>query len=134
MFPRWPVFFIWKYVTNLCTELLINLNLDTKQYIGICGPNIVNWLIADVACVLSQVYISVPIHTTADLENVVQIANMTEIQCVVCSWESYQTFFLHNAEKFPKLKKVIVMDKAELGMPHSRYLYSLIVVYRRCLP
>lgn len=79
---------------------------------GLCGPNISNWLIVDVACVISQNFVSVPIHTNADVSMVTQIANVTDMACVVGTWEWCARMVLPNLERMPNLKWIFVMDEA----------------------
>eukprot|EP00026_Physarum_polycephalum_P001084 Phypoly_transcript_01085.p1 GENE.Phypoly_transcript_01085~~Phypoly_transcript_01085.p1 ORF type:complete len:1212 (+),score=174.21 Phypoly_transcript_01085:429-3638(+) len=87
------------------------LGTEKETFVGICGPNIANWLLVDVACVMSQTLVSIPIHTNADVSMVAQIVSVTNLTCVVCTWEWCVRMLLPNLEKLQSLVWIVVMDE-----------------------
>ena len=124
----------------------------------------------DVACVMSQTFVSVPIHTNADqryfshhpslfslpllsllllpslpyfsqniiyilhrqlivliylLSMVVQIAEVTNMTCVICTWEWCARMILPHLASLPSLQSIVVLDETRVkgiltpSLPHS---------------
>lgn len=77
----------------------------------------IRWFIADYACLFKGI-VSVPIHTTTGLEDIIHILDNSSCEAVICSAEMVR-LFLQAKSKCPSLKYIIHIgdiDKKEEGL------------------
>ncbi|XP_020611687.1 long-chain-fatty-acid--CoA ligase 5-like, partial [Orbicella faveolata] len=95
--------------TNLGSGL-VHLGCQPSQntFIGIYGPNCVEWDLADLACQMHSM-ISVPIYDTHGAEGCIYIINHADIETIICNGSKLR-FLFDNAKQCEKLKRIVKMD------------------------
>jgi long-subunit acyl-CoA synthetase (AMP-forming) len=77
-----------------------------EQFVGICGINSVEWLIADISCTLSA-YVSVPIHHTFDHDAIIHIVSQTQMSAVITGNSHFTEIFKKISHMVPSLRYII---------------------------
>lgn len=104
----------YKEVNDRATNFgsgLVHLGCEPSQntFVGIYGPNCVEWDLADLACQMYSM-ISVPIYDTHGPEGCVYILNHADIETVICNGNKLR-FIFDNAKECEKVKRIVKMDK-----------------------
>lgn len=69
---------------------------------------------ADVACAISQTYISVPFHTNADATMATHVIALTNMTCIISTLRWYTEVIAPNLGSLPSVKWIIIIDDAPL--------------------
>jgi len=95
--------------TNLGSGL-VHLGCEPSQntFIGIYGPNCIEWDLADLACQMYSM-ISVPIYDTHGAEGCLYIINHADIDTILCNGNKLR-FLFDNAKQCEKVKRVVKID------------------------
>ncbi|KAJ7319203.1 hypothetical protein OS493_036366 [Desmophyllum pertusum] len=90
---------------------LVHLGCQPCQttFVGIYGPNCVEWDLADIACQMYSM-ISVPIYDTHGAEGCVYIINHADIETIICNGNKLR-FIFDNAKQCEKLKRIVKIDE-----------------------
>ena len=101
---------VYQLGTALC-EVCPRTN-EELVCVGIISRNRKEWCIADFACALYG-RVSVPLYETLGAQAMAHIIKQTAMQAVICSVEAaVRLLKLHAENRFPALKKLILMDPA----------------------
>lgn len=101
---------VYQLGTALC-EVCPRTN-EELVCVGLISRNRKEWSIADFACALYG-RVSVPLYETLGSQAMAHIIKQTAMQAVICSVEAaLRLAKLHKENRFPALKKLILMDSA----------------------
>eukprot|EP01112_Ceratiomyxa_fruticulosa_P012435 TRINITY_DN3442_c0_g1_i3.p1 TRINITY_DN3442_c0_g1~~TRINITY_DN3442_c0_g1_i3.p1 ORF type:complete len:761 (+),score=137.76 TRINITY_DN3442_c0_g1_i3:79-2361(+) len=96
---------IYERVINF-SKGLHAIGIQPRSFVGICGNNSLEWILADYGAIF-QTCIIVPIHTTYDNEVKNYIVKNTDLVCVMCGKDYLQGFLgVENST----LKYIILLD------------------------
>lgn len=89
---------------------LVSLGCEPSQssFIGIYGPNCIEWDLADIACQMFSM-VSVPIYDTHGAEGCLHIIVHADITTIFCNGSKLR-FLFDNAKKCDKVKRIIKID------------------------
>ena len=82
--------------------------IQSRDYLGICAANRMEWIITDFACLLQSI-VSVPIYCQLSDRDIAFIINNTRISVVVCDKEMLSRFIRIHSE-CSTLRHLICMD------------------------
>jgi len=82
--------------------------IQQRDYVGICAANRPEWVIADLACMLSSI-ISVPMYCLMSDRDTAYVINNTKISMIVCDKEMLPKFLRLRSE-CPSLRLLVCMD------------------------
>lgn len=105
--------FTYEEIHERATHLgagLVNLGCEPSQntFIGIYGPNSIEWDLGDLACQMYSM-ISVPIYDTHGAEGCVYIINHADIETILCNGSKLR-FLFDNAKNCEKMKRIVKVD------------------------
>ncbi|XP_068706534.1 long-chain-fatty-acid--CoA ligase 6-like isoform X2 [Montipora capricornis] len=89
---------------------LVNIGCEPSQntFVGIYGPNCIEWDLADLACQMFSM-VSVPIYDTHGAEGCLHIIIHADITTIICNGSKLR-FLFDNAKECKKVKRIIKMD------------------------
>ncbi|CXH95792.1 long-chain acyl-CoA synthase, putative [Plasmodium berghei] len=85
------------------------------KLLGIYGNNSMNWLIADMAAMLSGVT-TIVMHSRFSIDEVIDILNESQLEWLCLDLKNAQ-LILEKAENLPHLKKLIILDHIPIDDP-----------------
>lgn len=97
---------VYKRVQNFANGL--RTLVESRESIGICAANRPEWIIADLACLLSS-FISVPIYNKMSDRDMTFVINNTKISTIICDKETLPKF-IELCSQCSSLHRIICMD------------------------
>jgi long-chain acyl-CoA synthetase len=112
----------WKEVEEFCLGLL-ELGLKEGDRVAIMGDSCAEWLYSDLA-ILSAAGISFGIYSTSSPEETCYTVEKAEAKFFIAENQEYVDKILPFADRFPSLKKIIVIDTRAMFMYRNPRLTS----------
>lgn len=112
----------WKEVEEFCLGLL-ELGLKEGDRVAIMGDSCAEWLYADLA-ILSAAGISFGIYSTSSPEETCYTVEKAEAKFFIAENQEYVDKILPFADRFPSLRKIIVIDTRAMFMYRNPRLTS----------
>jgi len=91
----------------------VNLGLKFGDHVGIFSKNCPEWLMIHLA-ISSQGMVSVPVYESLGPDSIEFIVNHSDMRLLCISSENLDKV-LGNKDKFPKLEKIVLMDREHLN-------------------
>jgi long-chain acyl-CoA synthetase len=91
----------------------VNLGLKFGDHVGIFSKNCPEWLVIHLA-ISSQGMVSVPVYESLGPDSIEFIVNHSDMRLLCISSENLDKV-LGNKDKFPKLEKIVLMDREHLN-------------------
>jgi len=106
---------------------LLNFHTKSAENVGICAPNMPEWLISDLA-IQSIRSVSVPIYPTESMERMQYIMEETKMQTLIIGEGKQIAQAQELMNKLPELRRVIVLTAGpEYDLPENFYSYKELV-------